>query len=235
MINWKKDTWEEVKFTLDALELEYEVDFEGNLIICFSDFDIIHERSKEVVDHVDRLWLKFVFWSGGTNYDLKFFRNDVYYTKPDYTHPHVSSGNHCTGDYIRGVSLCKDLLYYVGYVKHYNKGDEYTTIPKNTKLSIDVDAMNKAMVPTFYMDITKGYPVAASIEFTGNVDQYFQSDKLTNPKTYFWKNNSYTQYSKGSKKEHIDFKQYFDYARFYKRYSDATSSVSDANPVQEVS
>jgi len=231
MINWVKDTWEEVKFTLDALELDYEIDFEGNLLVCFSDFNIVDERSKEVVDHVDKIWLKFAFAMNGRSYDLQFYRVDVYSTKPRYTHPHVSEGgNHCTGDYIRAVSLCRDLLYYKSYVTHYNKGDQYTNLPEQS-VKIDKEELNKRLIPTFYMDISKGYPCVSNVEFEGGLEEFITTKELPYPKIFHWKSQVYKQYSKGFKVEHIDLKKYFDYAKFYQRYSDSTCTVSNADTV----
>jgi len=234
MINWTKDSWEDVKMVLDELEYDYVCDFEGNLILHFEDFDIVEETKKKVVDHVDHMWLKFEF-GGDKRYNLSFYRTDVYGTKKAYTHPHVSeSGDHCTGDYVRGVSLCRDLLYYAKYITRYNEPSRYTAIPDTGKLSVDEDSLNKQLTPTFYMDITQGCPVLSKVEFEGDINSVISNTELNNPKTFFWKNNQFTQYSKGSRIEHIDLKKYFNYAQFFKHYSDAISTVSDANVVPEV-
>lgn len=235
MLNWKKDSWEDVKMLLDELEFDYQCDFEGNLILHFENFNITNEKTKEVVDTVDHMWLKFKFYTEGKNYDIQFYRQDVYNSNPDYRHPHVngSGGSNCTGDYVTQVSLPRDLLYYSSYVKNYNPGEGWTTIPSSSSLSVDTDSLNNSLIPTFYMDITLGYPVLENVELDGDIEKFITTKALSSPKTFYWKNKAHTQYSKGSRIEHINLKQYFDYAKFFERYSDATSTVSNANLVSE--
>lgn len=232
MINWTKDSWEDVKMVLDELDYDYQADFEGNLILHFENFDIVDENTKKVVDTVDHIWLKFEFANSG--YVLRWYRNDIYNSNTNYVHPHVNGSNHCTGDYIRGVSLCRDLLYYSNYIKRYNSGNGYTSIPDSGKLKVDEDSLNKQLIPTFYMDMTQGCPVLGKVEFEGDLNTVVKQNELKSPKTFFWKNAQYKQYSKGFRIEHLDLKKYFDYAKFFKRYSDAIGTVSDANTVPEV-
>lgn len=236
MINWTKDSWEDVKMVLDELDYDYVCDFEGNLILHFQDFDIVEETKKEVVDHVDHMWLKFDFSrTESDKYKIQFYRTDIYGTKKAYTHPHVSeSGSHCTGDYVRGVSLCRDLLYYAKYVTRFNEPSGWTSVPETGKLSIDTDSLNKQLIPTFYMDMTQGCPVLKEVEFEGDLNTVVKQNELKNPNTFFWKNNQYTQYSKGSRIEHIDLKKYFNYAQYFKRYSDSTRTISNANSLSEI-
>lgn len=232
MINWTKDKWEDVKMVLDELEYDYQCDFEGNLILHFENFDIIDENSKKIVDTVDHIWLKFEFTNSG--YVIRWYRNDIYNSNTNYVHPHVNGSEHCTGDYVRGVSLCRDLLYYSNYIKRYNSGQGWTSIPDSGRLSIDTDSLNKQLIPTFYMDMTQGCPVLSKVEFEGDLNSVVKQNELKNPKTFFWKNNTYKQYSKGSRIEHLDLKKYFNYAQYFKRYSDAASTVSDANTVSKI-
>jgi len=233
MINWTKDSWEDVKMVLDELEYDYVCDFEGNLILHFENFEIVDENTKKVVDTVDQIWLKFEFTKSG--YVLRWYRNDIYNSNTNYVHPHVNGSDHCTGDYVRGVSLCRDLLYYSNYIKRYNSGQGWTTIPSDSnKLSVDTDSLNKQLIPTFYMDMTQGCPALKDVEFEGDLNSVVKQAELKNPKTFFWKNNQYTQYSKGSRIEHLDLKKYFNYAQYFKRYSDAASTVSNANAVSKV-
>ena len=232
MINWTKDKWEDVQMVLDELEYDYTCDFEGNLTLHFENFDIVDENSKKVVDTVDHIWLKFEFTNSG--YAIRWYRTDLYNSNTNYVHPHVSGSNHCTGDYVRGVSLCRDLLYYSNYIKRYNSGQGFTSIPDSGKLKVDTDSLNEQLVPTFYMDMTQGCPVLGKVEFEGDLNTVVKQNELKSPKTFFWKNSQYKQYSKGSRVEHLDLKKYFDYAKFFKRYSDTTSTVSNANTVPEV-
>jgi len=61
MINWTKDSWEDVKMVLDELEYDYVCDFEGNLILHFENFEIVDENTKKVVDTVDQIWSPLLF------------------------------------------------------------------------------------------------------------------------------------------------------------------------------
>ena len=84
------------------------------------------------------------------------------------------------------------------------------------------------------MDITKGYPVVSKVDISVDIDQFITERPLIDSKFFSWKGTQFKQYSKGARIEHINLSQYFNYAKFIKRYSDATSVVPDANPVQEV-
>jgi hypothetical protein len=84
------------------------------------------------------------------------------------------------------------------------------------------------------MDMTQGCPVLSKVEFEGDLNNVVKQNELKSPKTFFWKNNKYTQYSKGSRVEHLDLKKYFNYAQFFKRYSDTIRTFSDAHTLSEV-
>ena len=233
MINWKKDDWVDVQAVLEALDIEYETTFEGNLILHFKDFDIFNEKTGDVVDHVEHMWLLFQF-IGGT-YDLKFYRSDLYLTNLSYVHPHVNGSTHCTGSYTKGVSLTRDILYYSKYVEHYNDSSVYTRLPNKAKLSVDVDTLNKSLIPTFYLDITKGCPQVSNVECTSDLQSFLVNTPLTNPPTFYWKGERITQKSKGGRAEDIDFKQYFNYDKFYKDYLDYISSQSNNQTDEKIS
>ena len=233
MLNWTKDDWKDIKLLLDELEYDYECDFEGNLILHFEKFEILNEVTQEVVDTVDHMWLKFIFTNKGNDFYIKFYRQDVYRSNEEYTHPHVQAGSnsHCTGSYTKGISLLQDILYYTDYIRRYNPGQHWTLVPNSSSLDIDASTLNKYLIPTFHMDITKGYPVVSNVSCSVDINQFITERPLSDPKYFFWKGNSFKQYSKGSRVEHLDLTQYFNYAKFIKRYSDATSVVPDANPV----
>jgi hypothetical protein len=169
MINWTKDSWEEVKFFLDELEYDYDCDFEGNLILHFNSFDIVDQNTKKVVDTVDHLWMLFQFST--ESYNIHWSRSDIYQSNPIYVHPHVNGKNHCTGSYVRGDSLCRDILYYTNYVKHYNSGAGWTSIPSARNNQVNSVALNQKLIPTFYMDLTTGHPMIQSVEFEGDLNE----------------------------------------------------------------
>lgn len=233
MINWKKDEWEDVQAVLETLDIDYEVTFEGNLILHFKDFDVFNEKTGDVVDHVEHMWLLFQFRSSG--YDLKFFRSDLYSTNIYYVHPHVSGSSHCTGSYTRGVSLTRDILYYSKYVEHYNDSSVYTRVPIKAKLNIDTDSLNKYLIPTFYFDVTKGCPQISNIECSTNIQAFLTDVSLSDPQTFYWKGETITQRSKGGRKEDIDLKSYFNYDKFYKDYLEYVSSQSNNQTDKEIS
>ena len=66
-----------------------------------------------------------------------------------------------------------------------------------------------------------------------HIEKFITTKPLSSPRTFYWKNKAHTQYSKGYRIEHINLKQYFDYAKFFERYSDFTSTVSDANSLSQ--
>jgi hypothetical protein len=236
MINWSNDSWKDVKFLLDELEFDYQTDFNGHLMIHFKNFDIVNEDTKEIVDSVDKLWLLFKFHKTGLDYDMSFFRQDVYQSRPSYTHPHVRDDGHanCTGDYVRGQSLLRDILYYSNYIKHYNKGEGWTNIPTDESINVDKVELNKHLVPEFYMDVSVGYPVLSKVTLEEDINKFIIEQSLSNPITFYWKGEAFSQYSKGSRIEHINLEKYFRYEEFFKRHHHATSIVSNVNTLQEV-
>ncbi len=236
MINWSKESWEEIKFLLDELEFDYQTDFNGDLILHFKDFKIVNENTKEVVDEVDNLWVLFKFHRSGLDYDMSFFRQDVYQSRPSYTHPHVRDDGHanCTGDYIRSQSLLRDILYYSNYIKHYNPGEGWTNIPGTDSVILS-NQIKDYLIPEFYMDLTLGYPVLSKVTLEEDLNKFIIEQPLSNPFTFYWKETAFTQYGKGSRLEHIDLKKHFHYEEFFKSYNNSPSIVSNANALQEIS
>lgn len=234
MINWRKDDWDEVKLLLDELDYDYEVDWKGDLIVRFENVKVINERNGSQVDHIDSIWLEFLFENDGQSYNLRFYRNNVYASNPEFVHPHVNRGSFCTGDYRYGLSLPRDLLYFKDYVARYNRGEEYATVPQSAPMQVDEQRLNEAIVPTFFLDLSVGYPVAESLELVGDINDFVANSKLSNPRTFKWKGKDYAQYSIGTRITHINLNDYFDYGKFYQSYYNATSTVSNADTVSEV-
>lgn len=234
MINWNKDEWSTVKLLLDELEYDYEIDWKRNLTVRFSNVKVVDENNGKQVDFIDSIWLEFLFADDGRSYNLRFYRNNVYNSKPGFVHPHVNGTSFCTGSYSYGVSLVRDLLYFKDYVGRYNRGEEYSTVPNAESAQVNEDALNEALVPTFFLDLTEGYPVVSSLELKEDINNFVTFPELRNPRTFNWKGVEYKQYSIGVRLSHINLDKYFNYGKFYQSYHNATSTVSDANTVSEM-
>ena len=82
---------------------------EGTLIIHWEDFDIRNEKTNVIVDHVDHMWVKFIF--SAYSYDTKWWRSDKNPAKKTYIHPHVSesASSFCSGNYPQGQLDLKQI------------------------------------------------------------------------------------------------------------------------------
>lgn len=235
MIAWTKEPWEEVQNVLEALEIDYATDFKGNLILHFQDFDVRNERSNTKIDHVDHLFIEFVFIYGGTSYNMRMTRTDVYYNHQDYVLPHCNSNgeSQCTGTHVTKNSLCGDIVYFSKWIKDYNSGSQWYN-PEKTKYTLKPGAsIEERLVPTFYMDVTKGYPCISDVELVGELKDYIELPKLNNPQTFYWKGEKLEKTIKGVTIGKVNLTEYFKNDKFFERYNNYTSSVSNTNAVSE--
>lgn len=228
MINYNQEPWDEIEALLDALEIDYTITFKGNLILRFSDFDIVEEETKEVVDHVDNMFLEFRFTSSKDSYTVEFYRTDYYLSLRKYVHPHVSGSNHCTGDYSTRLNLLSDIVYYHSYVRRCNKSGLWISVPDGNELT-NQEKLQDYLIPTFVMDVTVGYPIARSVEFTGDLKEFVATEKLSD---YHWKGERLIRFPKTPDLRKINFKSYFNHAKFYRGYIESTSSDAGIDIVQ---
>lgn len=193
MIPYKKESWEEIKTVLEALFYDWTLDFEGNLIIHWEDFDIRNEKTNVVVDHVDHMWCKFIFQA--YSYYTTWSRSDKNPASRNYIHPHVSesANNYCTGDYPRGQSLCRDLHYLTSFVGRYNEGQAFEHAEISTFKSVVKVNKNKLrthLATTYFFNPALGTLDVKDCELVGiTEDELIQVDKLPEivPSHYIWK------------------------------------------------
>ena len=234
MIAWAKEPWEEVKNVLEALDIDYMTDFKGNLILHFQDFDVRNERSNTKIDHVDHLFIEFMF-NRGTSYEMKMTRTDVYYNYQSYVLPHCNENgmSQCTGNHTTKNSLCGDIVYFSKWIKDYNSGSQwYNPSKESYKLKPD-SKIEERLIPTFYMDVTKGFPCVQDVELVGQLIDYIETPKVNNPQTFYWKGQVLEKTVKGTTIGKVNLNDYFNYGKFIERYNHHTSTLSDTSSVSE--
>jgi hypothetical protein len=194
MIAYEKEPWEDVKKVLEALFYDWSIDLEGNLIVHWENFDIRNEKTGEIVDHVDHLWLKFIF-KYGNSYEVKWWRSDKNAMKNSYMHPHINEEgrSYCSGGYPQGHSLCRDLHYLTTWIDKYNQGSAYGHAEISEfkpTVKVDKSRLQAHLQYTYFFNPVTGIPDIKTVELHGiaqdEVIQETELPKLT-PTHYFWK------------------------------------------------
>lgn len=221
MINYTKESWQDVHNVLEALFYDWTIDLEGNLIVHWENFDICNEKTGKKVDHVDHLWLKFIFKNNGRDYDFRWWRSDKNPLSQNYIHPHVADGanNFCSGSYSKGVSLCQDLHYLDTFVKRYNRGAAFghAEISKfKPAIEVDEPKLKSHLYPTFFFDVSTGSVELDQCTLVDiNQKDVFKDKALPEifPSRYVWKDRLIDRKWNGvsTKVTKIDLTKYYNH------------------------
>lgn len=202
MINYTKEDWSDVKNTLEALFLDWDIDMYGNLVIHWKDIPILNEKTLEEVDFIEHLWLTFEF-TGTSSYNLKFGRTDRNILRPQYIHPHVRSTGDgcCTGNHPQGASLCRDIVYFNTYVKRYNRGSAYQEVApedltvRDSGYTVNTSELQKHLDFDFYFDYSTGQMEITNVRYIDDSKDEdfvkFSSTETLFPLVYYWKGEAY--------------------------------------------